>query len=68
MGTSSETLEQQYEIVKKETTTSHVSQYGEEVRRYRIAANFGEVFNLVNWKFYGKSPTLESAIFYSDEI
>ena len=35
---------------------------------YRIAGNFGEVFNLVDWQFYGKSPNLKSAIFYSDEI
>ena len=33
---------------------------------YCIAGNFGEVFNLVNWRFYGKSPNLKSAIFYSD--
>ena len=36
--------------------------------KYRIAGNFGEVFNLANWRFYGKSPNLKSAIFYSDEI
>ena len=35
---------------------------------YRIVGNFGEVFNLANWQFYGKSPNLKSAIFYSDEI
>ena len=33
---------------------------------YCIAGNFGEVFNLANWRFYGKSPNLKSAIFYSD--
>ena len=26
---------------------------------YRIAGNFGEVFNLVNWRFNGKSPNLK---------
>ena len=26
---------------------------------YRIAGNFGEVFNLANWRFYGKSPNLK---------
>ena len=35
---------------------------------YRIAGNFGEVFNLANWRFYGRSPNLKSAIFYSDGI
>ena len=35
---------------------------------YRIVGNFGEVFNLANWRFYGKSPNLKSAIFYSDVI
>ena len=35
---------------------------------YRIAGNFGEVFNLANWRFYRKSPNLKSAIFYSDVI
>ena len=35
---------------------------------YRIAGNFGEVFNLANWRFYGRSPNLKSAIFYFDEI
>ena len=35
---------------------------------YRIVGNFGEVFNLANWRFYGKLPNLKSAIFYSDEI
>ena len=34
---------------------------------YRIVGNFGEVFNLANWRFYGRSPNLKSAIFYSDE-
>ena len=27
-----------------------------ENHTYRIAGNFGEVFNLANWRFYGKSP------------
>ena len=31
VGTNSESLEKQYEVVKKETTTSHVMQYGELV-------------------------------------
>ena len=35
---------------------------------YRIAGNFGEVFNLANWQFSGKPPNLQSAIFYSDKI
>ena len=35
---------------------------------YRIAVNFGEVFNLANWRFYGRLPNLKSAIFYSDKI
>ena len=35
---------------------------------YPIAGNFGEVFNLTNWQFYGKSPNSISAIFHSDEI
>ena len=35
---------------------------------YHIAGNFGEVFNLVNWLFYGESPNIKSAILYSDEI
>ena len=34
---------------------------------YRIEGNVGEVFNLANWQFYGKSPNLKNAIiFYSD--
>ena len=32
-GTTTESLEKQFEIVKKETTTSHVSQYGQMVSR-----------------------------------
>ena len=28
---------------------------------YCIAGNFGEVFNLVNWRFCGKSPNFKSA-------
>ena len=36
--------------------------------KYRIAENFGKVFNLANWRFYGRSPNLKFAIFYSDEI
>ena len=28
---------------------------------YRIAGNFGEVFNLANWRFCGKSPNLNVA-------
>ena len=28
---------------------------------YRIAVNFGEVFNLANWRFYRKSPNLKPA-------
>ena len=35
---------------------------------YRIAGNFGKVFNLANWRFYRKSQNLKSAIFYSDVI
>ena len=35
---------------------------------YRIAGNFGEVFNLANWRFHGRSPNLKSAIFYSDDM
>ena len=38
------------------------------ITTYRIAGNFGEVFNLANLRFYGKSPNLKSAIFYSDVI
>ena len=35
---------------------------------YCIVGNFGEGFNLANWRFYGKLPNLKSAIFYSDKI
>ena len=35
---------------------------------HRIVGNFGEVFNLANWQFYGELPNLKSAIFYSDVI
>ena len=28
---------------------------------YRIAGNFGKVFNLANWQFCGKSPNLKPA-------
>ena len=31
MGTNTESLEKQYEVVKNETTTSHVMQYGDLV-------------------------------------
>ena len=30
-------------------------------RVYRIAGNFGEVFNLANWRVCGKSPNLKPA-------
>ena len=35
---------------------------------YCTAGNFGKVFNLANWWFYGRSPNLKSTKFYSDEI
>ena len=31
---------------------------------YRIAGNFGEVFNVVNWRFCGKSPKLNPPILF----
>ena len=34
---------------------------------YRIAGNFGEVFNLANWQFYGISPNLKIRHILSDD-
>ena len=31
-----------------------------EGEKYRIVGNFGEVLNLANWRFCGKSPNLKS--------
>ena len=33
--------------------------YSSNLTVYRTARNFGEVFNLVNWRVYGKSPNLK---------
>ena len=35
---------------------------------YRIAGNFGKVFNLANWRFCGKSPNLKPANIISHTI
>ena len=36
VGTDSETLEKQYKVVRKETTTSHVMQYGDLVSHVTV--------------------------------
>ena len=36
--------------------------------RNRIVGNFGEAFNLANWRFYGKSPNFKSVILNSEVI
>ena len=46
----------------------YLSAMTQNIVYHNIAGNFGEVFNLANWQFYGKSPNLKSTIFYSDVI
>ena len=40
-------------------TVSNHKGYTHTRNYYRIAGNFGKVFNLANWRFYERSPNLK---------